>query len=183
MLDIYFDSDFLISFLCFDEDYFNIVNSIFSGCNYIIPKEVLTELEKKDDIVLKRVNEMLETGVLTLYTIDVSDIPTATVAFMLQQRRKRCKKMGSGEAAAIALASTKRGVLASNNMRDVADYVDLQKVTHITTSRVIQKAYVDGLITIDKARSLWIKQTTRGSKMPDDSFDQFLTRDEEWPLE
>ena len=92
-MDIYFDSDFLISFLCFDDNYFDIVDNVCFGKNFVLPKEVLTELDFKEDIVLSRIKNMIAESKFSVYTMDVSE-PAATIRYMLQQKRKGCKRMG-----------------------------------------------------------------------------------------
>ena len=68
-------------------------------------------------------------------------------------------------------------------MRDVGEYVQLQSVKHITSSRVVAKAYIDKIITIEKARIFWANQISRGNKMPDATFEDFLKRQEKWPID
>lgn len=76
--------------------------------------------------------------------------------------------IGKGEASAIVLAKKHRGVLASNNLRDVLDYVHEFSLSHVTTGDILLDALHKGL-TDDSARirdwerRMW-RRVIRGDK-------------------
>jgi DNA-binding Lrp family transcriptional regulator len=181
---IYFDSDFLISFLKPANDYFYLVQAVCKGYEFIIPQEVYNELlRRRTDSITDRVDELEKRRIIKKYTMKINEL-AATIRYMLQNPRPKCKIMGPGEAAAIALCKANNGILASNNMRDVAQYTELQGIKHITTSRVIDRAFklkvIEGL---SKTESIWSDIISSGRRMPKNTFKEFLEMKESWPLD
>jgi predicted nucleic acid-binding protein len=125
---------------------------------------------------------LLKRKVIEQYEMRVDEL-AYLFKYKLQQRIPGHRGIGSGEAAAIALCADRRGVLASNNMRDVSRQTGIQRLKHITTSRVLGQAYATGLIDIGKAERIWADMLSYRTFLPDKSFTSFLTRRETWPLE
>lgn len=174
MTKIYFDSDFLISFLCLNDNNFHIVEKTYNNHEYIIPKEVLSELERRNtSIVMIRIRKLISDNKISIYEMDIND-EASTLKYILQTKRVRAKKMDAGEAAASALCCCNNGILASNNMKDVSLYVELQDIKHITTSRVLVEAFNEGIIKMKQASAIWSKLIVYGRNMPRNSFQEFL---------
>jgi predicted nucleic acid-binding protein len=180
--DMYLDSDFIISFIRSNiEDYFNIFQEVCKGYRIIVPKEVQTELLRREERIICRINSLIKSKVVELYEMRVDEM-AYLFKFKLQQCAPRHKRIGSGEAAAIALCADKRGILASNNLRDVSRQIGIQRLKHITTSRVLGQAYAIGLIDMNKAEEIWADMLSYGTYLPEKSFNAFLERKEPWPL-
>ncbi len=183
MEDIYLDSDFIISFIkSTSEDYFHIFQEVCRGYRFIAPREVQTELNRREERIVKRFGALVKYKDVEIFDMRVDEM-AYVFKCMLMHRTRGHKGIGSGEAAAIALCADRRGVLASNNMRDVAQQISNQKLKHITTSRVLGQAYVTGLISLEKAEMIWADMLTYRTFLPDKSFSSFLVRNETWPLE
>jgi predicted nucleic acid-binding protein len=180
--DIYLDSDFVISFIKSNiEDYFYIFQGVCKGYRFIVPKEVQTEIFRRDERIIRRIKSLIKSKAVELYEMRIDE--TAYIfKFKLQQCGPGRKRIGSGEAAAIALCADKRGILASNNLRDVSKQIGIQRLKHITTSRVLGQAYATGLINMDKAEEIWADMLSYGTFLPDKSFKAFSERKESWPL-
>ena len=59
---------------------------------------------------------------------------------------KGAKIIGKGEAAAIALAKTYGGILASNNLKDISKYVTKYNLRHKTTGEILVVAIITRLL-------------------------------------
>lgn len=187
MEDIYLDSDLLVSFLKSNkEDYFDIFQKVCQGYRFIVPKEVHTELLNNKELkrleqLIRRIESLIKNKVVELYEMRVDEL-AYVFKYKLQQRVPGRKKIGPGEAAAIALCADKRGILASNNLRDVSRQVGNQRLKHITTSRVLGQAYTTGLINMEKAEEIWADMLSYGTFLPNKTFKEYLDRKEDWPL-
>lgn len=180
---IYLDADFLISFLDCQESCFHIVQAVCKGNELIVPLEIDTEISryKGRQRVKRRLDNLVKNHIVSIFEIDVTHI-AATHKYMLQQKRPKCRKIDAGEAAAIALCISENGVLASNNMKDVAKYAEDYNLKHITTARVLNKAYEDGVINEETAERIWSEIISLDHKMPGNTFAEYQQRNEPWPL-
>ncbi len=181
---IYFDSDFLITFLKPSKNYFYLVQAVCKGYEFIIPQEVYTELlKRRTDSITSKVDTLEQKQIVKKYAMKSDEI-AAVIKYMLQNPRPKCKVMGPGEAAAIALCQANNGILASNNMRDVSLYTELQGIRHITSARLLVHAYETKIIeNIEKAEFIWADIIGSGRNMPTDTFEEFYHFNELWPLE
>ena len=80
----------------------------------------------------------------------------------------------SGEAAGIVMAKEKNGILASNNLRDVKQYVEEYGLKHITTGDIMKEAYEKKLISETQANQLWQDMLNKRRKLGYQSFTEFL---------
>ena len=65
----------------------------------------------------------------------------------LVRGEKGKKSIGRGEASGIALAKTYNGILASNNYKDIAPYIEKYNLRHIDTGQILVEALRKELIT------------------------------------
>ena len=72
--------------------------------------------------------------------------------------------MGDGEAAVIALTQENGGVIASNNLRDVKDYVEDYDLNLITTAFILAIAYENHLKTKEELDKIWKDMVNNGRK-------------------
>lgn len=59
---------------------------------------------------------------------------------------KRNKSISRGEAAGITLAATYKGILASNNYRDIAPYIEKYQLRHVDTGMILTEALGKSLL-------------------------------------
>ena len=83
--------------------------------------------------------------------------------------------IGKGEAAAIALASTKKSIIASNNLKDVAQYVSELGLRHITTGDILKRALEVSLITESDGNNIWNAMHAKRRKIGAVSFTDYLS--------
>ncbi|WP_201024189.1 hypothetical protein, partial [Tepidibacillus decaturensis] len=111
---LFFDTDCISSFLWVKEE--NILFKLYPG-RIVLPKEVFIELSNPSIPHIKRkVNELCINGDVT-----TKEILTNTEEYRLYYELaisppKGEKRIGKGEAAAIALAKAYGGIIASNNL-------------------------------------------------------------------
>ena len=142
---LFFDTDCLSAFLWINNQ--SLLAQLYPG-RVIIPAQVYAELSIPSVPHLKqRIDVMISNG-----DAKVESIQADTKEYRLY--RKLVSKpdpghviIGSGEAAAIALAKEQGGILASNNLRDVAVYVSEFGLQHMTTGDILKEALDRGLIT------------------------------------
>ena len=72
--------------------------------------------------------------------------------------------MGDGEAAVIALTRENNGVIASNNLRDVKDYVKEYDLNLITTAFILAISYEKDIKTKEELDEIWINMIENGRK-------------------
>lgn len=82
--------------------------------------------------------------------------------------------IGKGEAAAIALAKTYDGILASNNLKDVAKYVTKYELEHVATGDILVAALNAGYIDEKAGNRIWRNMIARRRILPANSFSDYL---------
>ena len=65
--------------------------------------------------------------------------------------------------------------LASNNMRDVAQYVRQYNLTHITTASILKDALGQNVITEQQGNALWKSMLAKRRKLPNTTFSEYLS--------
>lgn len=74
----------------------------------------------------------------------------------------------------MALAKTENGIIASNNLRDIRDYVTEFGVRHITTGEIMVNAYHSGLISEEQANEIWANMIAKHRRLGAPSFSEYL---------
>lgn len=150
---LFFDTDCLSAFLWVNNQ--SLLAQLYPG-RIVIPSAVYTELSNPRISHLKTRVDTLIAG----KSARIEAIETGSAEYELY--RKLVSKpdpghviIGKGEAAAIALAKEKGGILASNNLKDVAVYVEEYRLQHMTTGAILKEALQIGLITEALGNQLW----------------------------
>lgn len=169
---LFFDTDCLSAFLWVNNQ--SLLPQLYPG-RIVIPAQVYTELSNPTIAHLKaRVDAMISRN-----DARIEQIQTGTKEYTLY--RKLISKpdpghivIGSGEAAAIAMAKEQGGILASNNLRDVAVYVAEFHLQHKTTGDILKEALEKGLITEAQGNQLWQNMIKKRRRLGFVSFFDFL---------
>ena len=82
--------------------------------------------------------------------------------------------IGRGEAASLALSKTFNGIVASNNLRDITQYIEEYQLQHKTTGDILIEALDAGIITEQSGNSLWSNMLRRRRQLGAPSFTDFL---------
>lgn len=84
------------------------------------------------------------------------------------------KIIGRGEAAAISMSKCNNGVLASNNLKDISDYIAEYSLNHVTTGDILFEAFTKGYITEADGNVLWANMLAKRRKLGYSSFSDYL---------
>ena len=119
---LFFDTDCLSAFLWVNNQ--SLLAQLYPG-RIVIPGAVYTELSNPKISHLKaRVDTLLSDNSARVENIETETAEYALYRKLISDPDPRHVIIGNGEAAAIALAKEKGGILASNNLRDVVVYVE-----------------------------------------------------------
>ena len=169
---LFFDTDCISAFLWVKEQ--SILVKMFPG-RIGIPRQTYEELSIPEIPHLKsRVDQLIEGG-----QAQIVDINFDTEAYELYYRLTEAptnghRIIGKGEAACLALAKTENGIIASNNLRDIRDYVTEFGVRHITTGEIMVNAYHSGLISEEQANEIWANMIAKHRRLGAPSFSEYL---------
>lgn len=176
------DTDFLSSFLWRNQ--FGIVTKLFAklGMDIVVPQVVMEELgysiRTKDRLQtpLIRLNDKKEKvhGAGNVYIRDID--PFSEMGTKYEELKKN---MGQGESAAISMAlyaDEKTACLASNNLKDVSQYVEDYEIVLWTTADVLVKAEELGIITHESAVKLWDKMYEDDLWLPEKTYEEYIKR-------
>lgn len=86
------------------------------------------------------------------------------------------RKIGDGEAAAIALAVENKDILASNNTGDINDAVKRFNLTRINTGDILVKAFNCNIISETEGNAIWSKMLNQNRYLAEASFSDYLKR-------
>ena len=141
----------------------------------VIPAAVYAELSNPCTPHLKaRIDKLLKAD-----EIRIRDIHVGTEAFKLYQRLTIAPGhgkavIGKGEAAALALARDVSGIVASNNLKDISNYVLEFGLRHITTGDILHEALKRNIISLEQGERLWGNMLSKRRKLGFSSFAAFL---------
>ncbi|MHB8126570.1 MAG: hypothetical protein ACYDEJ_13200 [Desulfitobacteriaceae bacterium] len=82
--------------------------------------------------------------------------------------------IGRGEAAALALAKVNKGIIASNNLKDISQYISLYNLEHITTCEILVESLHKGLIDESAGNQIWSNMIQKRRLLPTLTFTDYL---------
>lgn len=150
--DLFFDTDCLSAFLWIKE-----------LSNPAIPH------------IKKRADGLINTNVVSVQQIDVGTEEYKTYNALIKGEKGK-KQIGKGEAAGIALARQYNGILASNNYKDIAQYIKEYGLKHIDTGHILMDAMEQNLITESDGNVIWKKMLDKNRKLPEPTFSEYLKK-------
>ncbi len=169
---LFFDTDCLSAFLWVNNQ--SLLARLYPG-RIIIPAEVYSELSIPTIPHLKaRIDSMVSAGDATIERIQTDSNEYILYRKLVEKPDEGHKIIGKGEAAAIALAKEHGGILASNNLKDIAVYVEEFKLEHKTTRTILKEALEIGLITETVGNQLWQNMVQKRRKLGYASFTDYL---------
>ncbi len=175
MIDcLFFDTDCISSFLwVYRED---ILLKLYEG-RIIIPKQVFNELSNpKVPHIGKKVNSLLENKDINVKEIMLDTIEYGYYQELTNSPKKGLKIIGNGEAATISLVRANNGIIASNNLKDIMEYVKKFKLNHITTGDILIEALKAKLINESDGNQIWGKMLLKKRKLPTSNFSDYLNK-------
>ena len=171
---VFFDTDCLSAFLWTENQC--ILPFLYSG-RIVIPNQVYKELSYPNTRQLKeRVDRMLRIKQASIESIEIGTAEFNLYRKMTAHPDAGHKIIDDGEAAAIAMAKERNGILASNNLRDIEDYVNEFGIEHVTTGDIMKEAYRQGVITETEGNTIWSEMLAKKRWLGYASFTEFLDR-------
>lgn len=168
---LFFDTDCLSSFLWVNNT--NILQELYGGV-IVLPDPVYQELSNPSIPHIKQRVDRL----ITSRDVSVKEIEEGSEEYKLYTKlvhgEEGKKNIGRGEASVIALAKTYNGILASNNYKDIAPYIEKYNLKHIDTGMILVEALKKGIITEEDGNLIWSKMLKRKRRLPADSFTEYL---------
>ena len=168
--DIFYDTDCLSCFVSIDD--VTILKQMFD--KVIIPYEVYDEFSHVYKLK-KRIDDLHYEGFLEIEDFDVES-EGYDLFLKLCDGEFTGRKIGDGEAAAIALAVENNGILASNNTQDIADAVKHFNLTRIRTGDILVKAFNSNMITEEEGNKIWDKMIIQNRYLTENSFSDYLKK-------
>ena len=169
---LFFDTDCISAFLWVKEE--NILLKLYPGL-IILPKPVFNELTNPSiPHIKRRVNELCLSGDVSTKEILINTNEYKLYYELVISPPKGEKIIGKGEAAAIALAKTYNGIIASNNLKDISKYVYKYNLEHITTGDILVAALNKGFIDEEAGNQIWAKMIDKRRMLPTATFTDYL---------
>ena len=169
--NLFFDTDCLSAFLWVNET--NILHELYGG-KIVLPEPVYQELSNPCIPHIKQRADIL----ISSKDVSVKAIEAGTEEYhlysLLVRGEKGKKSIGRGEAGGIALAKIYNGVLASNNYRDIAPYIEEYGLQHIDTGQILVEALDKGLITEEDGNKIWSEMLAKKRTLPANTFSEYL---------
>jgi predicted nucleic acid-binding protein len=171
--DMFFDTDCLSAFLWINNT--NILQELYGG-KIVIPEPVYQELSNPSIPHIKsRADFLLSKCIATVQQIEIDKEEYKLYRSLINGSRS-VKAIGKGEAAGIALAKTYDGILASNNYRDIAPYIEKYNLKHVDTGQLLMEALKKEIITEDDGNSIWKQMISKNRKLPEVSFTEYIKK-------
>jgi len=172
MTDSYFfDTDCLSSFLWVDKE-----DILLKTCdNIIIPESTYDELSSPSIPHLKnKIDNLMSNGKIKIQEMNIDSEEFSIFQKLTMSPDANHKSIGDGEAASIALSKVYNGVLASNNLKDIKQYIDEFQLKHITTGDILKKAYDNKIISENEGNVIWANMIKKRRKIGAGSFSEYL---------
>ncbi len=172
---LFFDNDCLSAFLWVDHE--SILAKLYPG-RIVIPIQVYNELSHPGLNHIKglkaQIDIIVKNGQATVESIIVDSAVYALYYKLTQNPDRGHKIIGDGEAAAIAMAKERRGILASNNLKDISDYIREYNLMHVTTGAIMKEAMSAGFIDEAQGNVIWQNMLSRRRRLGYSSFSDYL---------
>lgn len=163
---VFFDTDCISSFFKIGQR--NIIEELFDA-RIVIPEKVYEELSHpRVPHLKKQVDEMLANGAATKESIDVGS--NAYYYFKILTSPTNIPMIGKGEGAAMAMAIAEGGILASNNMKDVARFVKQYNIEHYTSLKILMLAEERGILCELECESIWRAMKQHHIRIPEGTY-------------
>ena len=169
---VFYDTDCLECFLFVDAGH--ILEELFS--KIIIPEQIYSEIMAENTPAIVKTNfKNLKNRFVEIKEISFLSQEYTTYNLIKKGLWSKTGKIcGSGESAAITLAHLNNGLVASNNLSDVEEYIESLDIELITSSMILSKAVERDIISKENANDLWKGMINKGIKLPKKSFSDYF---------
>lgn len=169
---IFYDTDCLSSFLEIND--WSILQHLFDEIT--IPNAVHEDFNSlpSSSLIIKNLEILIDANFVKIDDIN----PFSKVYDIYRDIKKEYelnegKLLGDGEAEAMAFVVSKKGILASNNFRDIKYFVDKYEMALLTSAYMICISVDDGFIPTEKASDIWNQMWDNGVNLPKLTFEEY----------
>ncbi len=171
---LFFDTDCLSAFLWVNEQ--AILPKLYPG-RILIPEAVYDELSIPQISHLKKRIDLLKAkGQVNIARIQFGAPEYDLYMKMINSPERGKTIIGKGEAAVLALAKESDGIVASNNLRDIMQYINEFGLSYKTTGDILIEAYEKALITESQGNTIWASMLAKKRKLGSASFSEYLKK-------
>lgn len=176
LTEYFFDTDCLCAFLWVQRQ--DILVQLYSK-QLVIPEPVYQELCRPQIQHLKtRADLLIKQNHGRKQSLQINS-PAFSLYMMLTRKPEHgWPIIGNGEAAAIALAKEEKGIVASNNLRDISAPVAFYQLNLVTTGDILEKAFSQNFITETEGNQIWQAMLMKRRRLGAKSFTDYLKRRE-----
>jgi len=169
---IFFDTDSISAFLWVKKE--DILLKLYPG-RIVLPKDVYNELTNpRIPHIANRIRELYHNGMVQVRETLVGSEEYGMFYELAVNPPNGQKRIGRGEAGALAMAGAFNGIVASNNIKDIAPIVERCGLEHITTGKILREAMEKGLITEVDGNDIWKRMKAKKRLLPNETFSGFL---------
>ncbi len=115
------------------------------------------------------VDNLVNMKLVSLLAFPEEDANIRKEYYLLKKQNK-----GDGEAACMAMALFQKHILASSNLRDVAQYCHLNSIDHLTTMDFLCEALKKGIYTLNDCDDFIQKALAKGGKLPVQRMQEYI---------
>lgn len=177
------DNDFLSSFLWVGEE--DLLTKLFKNRLYV-PDAVKMELEvlksnRHGGGVYTKFLDLVNNKKLEILEIKLNS-PEEKLMEKIKEnfKLKHGKELGAGELQMITLAIHLKASFvintASNNLRDIVNFIQTSQIDNITTMDVLCFAYEKKLKTFQELENIKTKMLARKRKLPNDTVEEYYNK-------
>jgi predicted nucleic acid-binding protein len=167
---LFFDTDCISAFLWVKKEW--LLHTLYPG-RIILPKPVYGEISKVDHLKAQ-VDSMNASKHLTIEEILVGSAEFEIYNSLAISPTGGQKIIGRGEAASIAFAKVRAGIVASNNLKDISNYIREFNLEHVTTGDILYEALKKRIITESQGNMIWSRMISKRRKLGAHTFSEFL---------
>jgi len=169
---LFFDTDCISSFLWVGEE--NILLRLYPK-RIVLPQEVFEELSNPSIPHIKRkIAHLVSSGYITTQRIYNGTEEFNLFCQLAIAPPKGVTVIGKGEAAAVSLAKVYKGIVASNNLKDILKHVQRYNLDYVTTGDILVAALNEGFIDEGMGNVIWSNMLTKKRFLPGASFSDYL---------
>jgi predicted nucleic acid-binding protein len=169
---LYFDTDCISPLLLLGKE--NILLELYRT-RIVLPQQVFIELCKVNSIRAK-IGYLQSRSEIEVQPI-IAGTPESDLYFKLTASpAKGFKTIGRGEASAIALTKVNNGILASNNFKDIMQYIKLYGLKYTTSADILVEAFNNGLIEEYHGNVIWKNMLQMRRFLPTKTFSEYLDK-------
>lgn len=140
----------------------------------IVPEQVYDELA-----VISRfkrsIDDMLKQKIIMVEHIDSGTKEDKLyLTLIMGAPPLRRVAIGKGESSSITLAKFDRGIVASNNLKDILFYIKKFHLSYLTTGDIMVNAYYKNYIDEGQGNAIWSEMLSNNRKIGANTFTVFL---------